>query len=329
MGLNVNNISLWGNIKTGIEEEFMESLLSRRELIRKAGGLGLALAGIELMTTLDLFNMVESVEAAVKPTLVVASKGSAQAMVFRAVAKLGGIQKFVKSGAKVLIKPNAAWSRTPEQAANTNPEVVDAIIKLCKKAGASQILIQENSCDNYQIAFKESGIQAVCNRNGVKMLAADKDSFFNRVNIPRGKTLKSAAVMKAILEADCYINCPIVKVHSAGVVTVAMKNQMGTVQDRGEFHRAGLHQCIADLATVMKPHLNIVDATRMLLTRGPKGPGKVKNEGKILAGTDIVAIDAYASKLMGIDPNSVGHIIEAFKLGLGQMDLAKVNIVEA
>lgn len=307
----------------------MEPTLNRRELIKKAGALGLALAGIELLTTLDLFNMVERAEAAVQPTLAVASKGTTQAKVFRVVAKLGGIQKFVKNGAKVLIKPNAAWSRTPEQAANTNPDVVEAIITLCKKAGAGEILVYEHSCDNSQISFKESGIQAVCNRNGVKMMSADKDDFYKKVNIPKGKTLKSAAVMKAILEADCYINCPIVKVHSAGVITVALKNQMGTVMDRGEWHRSGLHQCIADAATVIKPHLNIVDATRMLLTRGPKGPGKVKNEGKVLAGTDIVAIDTYAAKLLGIDPNSVGHIVEAFKHGLGQMDLTKVNIVEA
>ncbi len=307
----------------------MEAKLNRRELIKKAGAMGLALAGIELLTTLDLFNLVERAEAAVQSTLVVASKGTTQAKVFRAVTKLGGIQKFVKSGAKVLIKPNAAWSRTPEQAANTNPDVVDAIIQLCKKAGAGDITVCEHSCDNSQITFKESGILAVCNRNGVKMLSADKDEFYKKVNIPKGKTLKSADVMKSILEADCYINCPIVKVHSSGVITVALKNQMGTVMDRGEWHRAGLHQCIADAATVIKPHLNIVDATRMLLTRGPKGPGKVKNEGKILASTDIVAIDAFAAKLLGIDPRSVGHIVEAFKHGLGQMDLTKVNIVEA
>ena len=302
--------------------------LDRRELMKKAGRFGLALAGIELISTLDLFNMVSKAEAAVKPTLVVSSKGSIHAKVFRAVAKLGGIQKFVKKGAKVLIKPNAAWSRTPDQAANTHPDVVDAIIKLCKKAGASQIMVQEHTCDNYRISFKESGIQAVCNRNGVKIQSADKGSYYKKVNIPKGKSLKSAEALKAIFDADCYINCPVVKVHSGGTITVSLKNQMGVVMDRGTFHRSGLHQCIADIATVCKPNLNIVDATRMLLTRGPKGPGKVKKEGKVLACTDMVAVDSYSAKLLGIDPKSVGHIVKAFQHGLGQMDLSKVNIVQ-
>ncbi|MCD4783277.1 MAG: DUF362 domain-containing protein [Candidatus Eremiobacteraeota bacterium] len=305
----------------------MDSRITRKELLKKAGQLGLAIAGIELLSNVDLFRTVSRASAAQKSTIVVASKGSTTRMVAQALAKAGGIGKYVKKGSKVVIKPNAAWAMRPEQAANTNPEVIDILIKLCKKAGASSVVAYEHTCDSYPVAFRENGIKAACNKNGIKLISASEKHYYRNIKIPGGKTLKGVNAIKAILDADCYINVPIVKVHSAGIVTICLKNQMGCVFDRAEFHRKGLHKCIADAARVIRPHLCVVDATRILLTRGPRGPGKVKNEHKILVGTDMVALDAYGSNLLGVNPEKVPHIVLANKYGIGRMDLKKVNII--
>jgi uncharacterized protein (DUF362 family) len=306
----------------------MSDGINRRELLIKAAALGLSVAGIEALSNTDLFNIVETAEAAEKPMIALATKGSVTAMTIKVIDKLGGMSRFVKRGAKVVIKPNIGWARNPEQAANTNPQVVETLIALCKKAGASSISIYEYSCDSAPICFKDSGIEDVCKRTSVPLIAASESRYYAKYNIPRGKILKQANLVKAVMEADCFINVPVVKVHGGSMVSLAMKNHMGSILDRGEFHRRGLHQCIADLATVMKPTLNVADASRVLLTHGPKGPGQVRKDNKIFASTDIVALDALGAKILGFEPMRVDHIKMATEMGIGQGNLSKVNIVE-
>ncbi|MCL6629792.1 MAG: DUF362 domain-containing protein, partial [Armatimonadetes bacterium] len=118
-------------------------------------------------------------------------------------------------------------------------------------------------------------------------------------------------------------------VHGGAVMTASMKNLMGANFDRQNWHRLGLDQCIADYSTAVKPNLIVLDAIRILLTNGPKGPGKTKDVGQIIAGTDPVAIDAYAAKLLGLDPTEVKYISLAADHGLGQINLSKVNIKKA
>jgi uncharacterized protein (DUF362 family) len=308
-----------------MDTNLTEQIFDRREMLKKIGRTGLALAGIELLSGMGLFSA--GVEASSSSTVAVASGNNISQMVTKVVNQLGGMGRFVKRGAKVVIKPNVSFARTPEQAATTHPEIVDALIKMCKSAGAASVTVIDNTCNNYKVTFQTSGIEKVCRDNNVPIIGGESHHFRN-VTIPRGKTLKSANVFSAILEADCYINVPIAKVHSAATVTLALKNQMGCVQDRGYFHRSGLHQCIADLATFLKPHLNVLDATRMLMTKGPAGPGEVKKENKIAASTDMVALDVYSSGLLGYDPKKVQHIISAHQAGLGQMDPGKIRIVQ-
>ncbi|MCE1248733.1 MAG: DUF362 domain-containing protein [Firmicutes bacterium] len=306
----------------------MSDGINRRDLLIKAAALGLSVAGIELLSNTDLLRMVETAEAAGKPVVAVASKGSVTSMVVKVVDKLGGMSRFVKKGAKVVIKPNIGWARNPEQAANTNPQVVETLISLCKKAGASSVSIYEFACDSSVMTFRDSGIGEVCTRTSVPLISAHESKYYTKYSVPRGKILKQVDAVKAIMEADCFINVPVVKVHGGSGVSLAMKNHMGSILDRGEFHRKGLHQCIADLATIMRPHLNVADASRVLLTHGPKGPGQVRKDNKIFASTDIVAIDACGAKLLGFEPMRVDHIRMATEMGIGQGDLAKVSVIE-
>ena len=299
----------------------MDNKFSRREFLRRAG-----LVGVTAFAGEELLGFLEEAEAASKSTLCIASKGSIETLVKKAIDGVGGIGKFVKKGNSVVIKPNLAWTRTPEQAANTNPQVLSAIIKLCKQAGAGRITVVDHTCDNAAISFKLSGGQKVCSAAKVRLISADKRFMYKKISIPKGKVLKSDECIKEVLDADTFINIPIPKVHGGAMITASMKNLMGVTWDRQAWHSSDLEQCIADYSTAVKPDLIILDAIKVLLTRGPKGPGDTKNIGQIVAGTDPVAIDAYATKLLGKDVYKVGHIVKAASLGLGQLDLAKVSL---
>ena len=295
--------------------------LSRREFLRRAGIVGVTtcIAGKEFLGLMEA-------EAAVKPMLSVASGESPELLVRKAIDGLGGIKKFVKPGNIVVIKPNLAWARRPEQAANTNPEVISALIKLCKQAGAKRITVLDHSCDNTIAAFGVNGVREAV-KAGARLVAADKKFMFQGIKIPKGKLLKADECAKEILTADVFINVPIAKVHGSTLITAGMKNLMGTNWDRQAWHHsADLDQCIADYSTAVKPDLIVLDAVRILLTRGPKGPGQTKDVGQVIAGTDPVAIDSYAATLLGKDPHQVSHIKYAAALGLGQMDLKKVTL---
>lgn len=303
----------------------MEDRISRREFLRRAGIAGVGVTGLTLAGD-DLLGFLKEAEAASRPTLAVASGGGIEKMLSKAIGGVGGIGKFVKRGYSVVIKPNLAWARTPEQAANTNPAIITALIKMCKAAGAGRITVLDHTCDNASAAFRVNGAEEAVKGTGARLLSADKKFMYRSIEVPKGKVLKADQCAKEILDADVFINVPIAKVHGSSTITASMKNMMGTNWDRQNWHRLGLEECIADYCTAVKADLIILDAVRILLTRGPKGPGDTKDVGQIIAGTDPVAIDAYAAKLLGKDPAKIGHITHAAALGVGEMDLKKVNI---
>lgn len=301
----------------------MTHKFTRREFLRRAGIAGAVTYGLTLAGD-KMLGILEEAEAA-GSVLSIASSGSIDAKVKKAIDGLGGIGKFVQKGKSVVIKPNLAWSRAPEVAANTNPQVLAAVIKLCKAAGAGRITVVDHTCDNWQTAFDLNGAKKVCDDNKVRLVSGHNRGGYKPVKIPKGKILKADECMREVLDADVLINIPVVKVHGASAMTASMKNLMGTNWDRQNWHRKGLDQCIADYSSAVKAELVILDAVRIMLTGGPKGPGKTKDVGQIIAATDPVAADAYAARLLGKDPAQIGHIVAASKLGLGQIDLGKVT----
>lgn len=247
-------------------------------------------------------------------------------MLAAAVAALGGWGAFVKPGQKATIKPNAGWASTPEQGANTHPQLVEEAIRACRAAGASEVVLPENSCSPSAKSFAMSGIGAAAKNAGGRLYEPDDDQDFVEVAVPGGKTLKQVAVVRDVLETGCLINMPVAKTHGGAKLTLGLKNWMGSVRDRGYWHRRGLHQCIADFGTLVKAHLTIVDATRIMVTNGPRGPGELKTPNQLVLGTDPVAVDAYAATLFGMQPFAVPHIQIAHDMGLGCGDLAKVDV---
>ena len=245
------------------------------------------------------------------------------------IAALGGMQAFVKKGQKVVVKPNIAWDQPPEVPANTNPELISAIVKHCLKAGASKVVVFDHTCHNWEKTYKTSGIEAAVTAAGGVMAPANLEEHYREVELPKAKVLKKALVHKEMLDCDVFINVPVLKHHGGAKLSLTMKNLMGVVWDRRIFHSSGLDQCIADLCfTPHKPDLNIIDAYRILRKNGPQG--RAPEDGEMtkyqMLGTDMVALDAAAAKLFGMNPPDLGFIRIAGEMGAGQADLAKVNI---
>ncbi|MGD9782406.1 MAG: DUF362 domain-containing protein [Kiritimatiellia bacterium] len=242
------------------------------------------------------------------------------------IGAFGGWGAFVQKGQKTTLKVNAGWASTPEQGANTHPAVAEACIRACLAAGAASVVLPENPCSPSAKSFEMSGIAAVAKRAGARLYEPDDETDFVETDVPQGKILKRVAIVRDVLETGCLINMPVAKTHRGGTLTVGLKNWMGSVRDRGFWHRSGLHQCIADFGTLVRAHLTIVDATRIMVTNGPRGPGDLERPNQIVFGTDPVAVDAYAATLFGKMPFDVPHIQIAHDMGMGCGDLSKVDV---
>jgi uncharacterized protein (DUF362 family) len=260
--------------------------------------------------------------------LVAIKGGEPDVMFDKAIESLGGMKSFVKKGQKVVVKPNIGWDVTPERAGNTNPVLVKRIVQHCYEAGAKEVYIFDNTCDNWKRCYSNSGIERAVKDAGGKMVPGNSESYYQKVEVKQGKKLTDTKVHELILESDVFINVPILKDHSSTHLTIAMKNLMGNVWDRQYWHRNDLHQCIADFTSFRKPDLNIVDAYYVMKKNGPRGTSRgdvVLLKSQIIS-PDIVAVDAAAAKLFGMEPADVEYIKFANDMKLGTMNLSKLNI---
>lgn len=315
----------------GIDQEEILSDISRRDFIKRMFLAAVTVAAGSIILPQRLAVWAEQIALKAKkkiPDLVVLHGKDYRKLIQKGFEDFGGIGNFIKKGSYVVIKPNASWSRTPEQAANTNPVLVSELIKLCRQAGASKVVAIDHSCDNYKSSFKINGVAHAVKEAGGEMISLGAADSFAHVALPKAKKLKNAAIAKQILEADCFINMPIAKVHSAATLTMAMKNYMGVVKDRWAFHSQGLHQCIADISSFVTPDLVIMDCTRILVTNGPKGPGEVKVLDKVVFGTNHVSVDALGATYFGFKPDDIKYIKIAAEMGIGNPNLEELKIVK-
>jgi len=300
--------------------------LTRREFIKQTTKIALASS---VMAASPGFLQADEKSS----ELIVSKKNSPSETVKAAIEAFGGMNRIVKPKDTVLIKPNISFPNPPQWATTTNPELISTVAKLCLESGARRVIIADHPLRNPQRCLERTGVGEVCkDTKGVhiKLLTEDRDYKSVEVN---GEELKMVDVARLALKADLIINMPAAKSHSATIVSFSMKNMMGLVWDRVKFHQGNIHQAIAELNTVVKPKLIILDATRLLLTKGPDGPGEVKELNSVIIGTDPVAIDAYTATLAPwnkrkLEPKDVDYIRIAAKLGLGEMNLGKVDVKE-
>jgi len=268
------------------------------------------------------------------PDVVISHGQDAGAITRAAVEALGGMKRFVKQGNKVVIKPNMSFASGPERASNTDPIVVREVARMCIEAGASRISVLDNVLNSPQDCLKLSLIPShLKDIPNTSVNVVQNKRFFREVKVSNGLQLKSMQAVADALDADVLIAVPVGKSHSSSGVSLSMKGMMGLIHDRLSFHgRYNLHDAIVDMVSVLKPHLVVVDGTRILSTGGPGGPGKVIPLNLVVASTDMVAADAQMVALgtwydRKIEPNQVRHIRVAAERGLGRLDLNNMNIL--
>jgi uncharacterized protein (DUF362 family) len=266
----------------------------------------------------------------IPPDVVAAKGGEPEDLVRKAIAALGGMDKFVPSGANVIVKPNICVAyRTYEYAATTNPWVVGTLVKLCFEAGAASVKVMDNPFNGtQQEAYLLSGIREQVEAAGGEMAYMLPYKFI-QTDIPQASVLKKTSVYEEVLKADVLINVPIAKQHGSSRLTLGMKNLMGVVLDRAALH-ADLGQCIADLNILVRPQLTVIDAVRILTANGPTGGSLsyVEKLDTIIASQDILAADSYAASLFGLKPTDLAFIVAGTAMGLGRSDLENLRIEE-
>jgi uncharacterized protein (DUF362 family) len=264
------------------------------------------------------------------PHLSVARGGEPEEMARRALAALGGMERFVSPGDDVIVKPNMCVAyHSYEYAATTNPWLVAGLVKLALEAGARRVRVMDYPFGGSpEEAYVRSGIQEQVQSAGGEMEIMSRLKFV-KTDIPQGLDIQKCDIYDEVLNADVIINVPIAKHHSLARLTLGMKNLLGVVRDRPSMHR-NLGQRLADLASRVQPTLTVVDAVRILKAHGPTGGNldDVVQLDTVIVSTDIVAADSYAATLFGLEPNELSYIQAATNMGLGQSDLGGVKIEE-
>jgi uncharacterized protein (DUF362 family) len=274
--------------------------------------------------------LLRDASAAGQSVVAVAESGDAARATRNAIAALGGMRRFVKSGDVVVVKPNMGWDRTAEQAANTNPIVVRTVVEEALKAGAKKVKVFDRSCNDERRCYVNSGMVAALKGMKNVELKYIEPERFKKVAL-RGKVLSDWELYDEALNANVFINVPVAKHHGLTKLTLGLKNVMGVMGgNRGAIHK-NIDEALTDVNRVLKSHLVIVDATRVLTAHGPQGGSlkDVKILNKVVASADIVAADAYATTLFGHRPEDISATVAAHRRGLGEIDLKKIRVVKA
>ncbi|MFH0813165.1 MAG: DUF362 domain-containing protein [Pseudomonadota bacterium] len=295
--------------------------MNRRDFLKSAL---IASVGATLSNSIGL--LIKTPLASEKVDLVVAQGTSPATITASAIEALGGMRSFISRGDIVVVKPNIGWDRTPEQAANTNPEVVSTVVRLSYEAGAKKVKVFDRTVNDARRCYKQSGIADAAKAAGAEVSFID-DRKFKTVTL-EGLALKEWPLYTDILEADKVINVPIAKTHGLATLTMALKNWMGIMGGRRGIIHQRLDESLVDIATVIKPTLTILDAIRILTANGPQGGNlrDVKKLNTVIVSTDQVAVDAFGATLFGLQGSDLGYVSIADRMGLGTMDLSKVKI---
>jgi uncharacterized protein (DUF362 family) len=247
---------------------------------------------------------------------------------------LGGLESFIKtdlSKATVLIKPNLCLPHNSGIGTTTSPFITKLLCDFLISSGIKKIIIADHTLQKPD-DFKEMEFIQILNKiPEVTINLINEARWYQPVQV-QGKVLTNIDVLKILTRSDLFINLATAKHHSATNVSLAVKNLMGLIWNRMDFHtKFDLNQAIGDLATIIKPHLNIIDATRVLLGGGPAGPGPLIQENKLFASRDIVAVDSIVASRYNfggksLNPSEIKHLKAAYNNGAGEIDINKIRI---
>jgi len=244
-----------------------------------------------------------------------------------AIEAMGGMGRFVKKGEVVVVKPNMAWDRTPEQAGNTDPQVVAALVELCYKAGAKRVNVFDIPCNDDKRVYENSGIQEAAVKKGASVYFADHWNVV-KAKFPYPSPMEGWPILRDAVVCDTFINVPVLKHHGLTKLTLSMKNLMGVCSGTRGIMHLDIGNKLADLTDFISPDLTVIDATRVLVRNGPSG-GNLKDvvvKNKVFVATDPILADSYACQLMKHDPMDIPYIKAAAKRGFGKVDISKADI---
>lgn len=295
--------------------------MNRRDFIKLT-----AIVGIGLSIPRNFDSFISPAGADEKIDLAVAHGVSPSKITRAAIDAMGGMKKFISKGDIVVVKPNIAWDRTPEQAGNTNPEVVGVVVQMCYEAGAKKVKVFDRPVNDPRRCYVQSGIADAAKAAGADVSYIDERKF-REMNI-KGEALKSWPLYTEVFEADKVINIPIAKHHGLAKLTMSMKNWMGVMGGSRRTIHQRLDESLVDLSMAIKPTLTILDAVRILTANGPQGGNldDVKKMDTVIVGVDQVAVDSFGATLFGMKGSDLKYVKIADKMGLGRMDISKLNV---
>ncbi len=300
--------------------------MDRRDFLKGcvAAGIGIGLAGTPFARAAAGEGAGAGAAGGV-PDIVAVRGGEPDAMFDRGMAAMGGMGRFVRRGQRVAIKTNASWDVPVELAGNTNPLLLQRIVRHCLEAGAREVLLFDHAIEEYRRCREASGLDAIARDTGAKIVPAETEGYYERRAVG-GKALADALVHQAVLEADVLISAPVLKHHGGTGMTAGIKNFMGAVWDRRMYHRNNLSQCIADFLLVRKPDLTVLDAYRVVTGNGPRArsAANVQLAKMQVISTDVVAADASGARILGRRPEDYEHVRLAHAMGFGEIDPARL-----
>ena len=272
-------------------------------------------------------SIIQALEDGPIPDVVWVENGEPAELINHAAEAFGGMGRFISKGDVVVVKPNIGWDRTPETAANTNPDLVAEIVRLCLDAGAKRVKVFDRTTNSPLRCYRNSQIEAKAEKAGAKVLQV-RDHRFKSVTLRQGTVLKKWPIYRDYLEADKVINVPVAKHHSLCRVTLGLKNLMGVMGGpRGEIHN-GFATKLVDITSEILPTLTIIDAYRIMTGNGPSG-GSLSNVEKprtLIMSPCTVTADYVATALFKLEPGEVGHINEAVRRGLNLYDVSDLKM---
>jgi uncharacterized protein (DUF362 family) len=248
--------------------------------------------------------------------------------VYKAIKLAGGLKELAENYSRALIKVNFISTKTYETGVTTDPLVVEALIHKARGVFDQVFVVESDaSMTNADKAYKATGMKEVCDKNEVAFLNLRREKDRVKLQIPNHETLKTIKVPRIVVDS-AIINAAKLKTHSATGVSLGMKNMFGLLPEKMKFkyHLKNINKVVVDINAVLKPKFTIIDGFYALEGPGPTSGTPVKMD-LLVAGKDVVAVDATACRVMGIDPAEIYHIRRAYERGFGEMDEAKISVV--
>ena len=260
--------------------------------------------------------------AAMKGKLAIVKGENRADTITKGLQSLGGIDQFIKKGDRVLIKVNAAFALPQELSATTHPEVIKQVALLCFKAGAAEVRVTDNPINDPASCFKISGIEEVCQSNGIKLIYP-KEDYFKSYTLDKGLLIQDWPVLLKPLDSiNKVIGIAPLKDHHRSGASMTMKNWYGLLGGRRNIFHQDVHNLIKELSMMMKPTLVILDGTTAMMTNGPTGGSlaDLKKTNMMIIGTDQVAVDSFGATLLDRNASQIPFLGKAASAGSGTTD---------